>query len=44
MVDDVITKARLENKTIESVIMIIAGDHTLLGCFFNAPNLAVWLY
>ena len=40
-------------KPIESVIMIIpgrgwggsvGGDHTLLGFFFNAPNLVVWLY
>ena len=39
-------------KYIESVIMIIpgrgggsaGGDHTLLGFFFNAPNLVVWLY
>ena len=40
-----------KKKTIESVIMIIAGgeggpaggDHILL-IFFNAPNLVVWLY
>ena len=40
-------KCNALKKTIESVIMIIAGgaggDHTLLG-FFNALNLVVWLY
>ena len=24
--------------------MWMGGDHTLLGFFFNAPNLVVWLY
>ena len=45
-------KEGFKKKPIESVIMIIAGgggrsaggDHTLLGFFFNAPNLVVWLY
>ena len=43
----------VKKKTIESVSMIIpdrggggsaGGDHTLLGFFFNAPNLVGWLY
>ena len=47
------SKGRGKKKNIESVIMIIAGrggersaggDRTLLGFFFNAPNLVVWLY
>ena len=45
VVDSISTLLGKAKKTIESVIMIIAGRVVIsLGFFFNAPNLVVWLY